>query len=84
MNNLIDKLERADGPDREMSDLRKDIAAFEQACWKVLAYDQFLRSITTPAILCAGDAPDLDAVYDNMIKAVTNALALRARSQGGE
>jgi hypothetical protein len=61
----------------EISLLQARITAFEQAVWKVIAYDQLLRSISSADILFAGDAPDVDAAYDDMIRTVIDTMASR-------
>lgn len=54
-----------------------DGGAMTQALFKVVAYDQLLRAIGgmwQRDILFAGDMPDVDAVYDDMVATAISAL----------
>lgn len=48
-----------------------------EAAWKVLAYDQLLRKVgeIRAEALLAGDMPNVDAAYDDMVKTCVNALS---------
>lgn len=61
------------------------IEALEAAAWKVLAYDQLLRKVgeIRPGVLLAGDMPNVDAVYDDMVKTCVNALSGKALEGSG-
>ncbi len=47
------------------------------AAWRVLAYDQLLRKVgeIRAEALLAGDMPNVDAAYDDMVKTCVNALS---------
>jgi len=82
---LYDVGKLADKAADALTTLSARVETLEAAAWKVLAYDQLLRKVgeIRAEALLAGDMPNVDAAYDDMVKTCVNTLSGKTGGDNG-
>jgi len=82
---LIANAERLELYADALTTLSAENERLRAAAWRVLAYDQLLRKVgeIRAEALLAGDMPNVDAAYDDMVKTCVNALSGKTGGYNG-